>query len=409
MPDPKDLLLARLAVRRGLLTREQVDDCLREQRRLKSVGQPPRALGVLLLNRKYLTDENLAQLFDAQQEALRNLHEFADKRQADLNLAKELVRRRIVTPDQVNECLRDQLEEIEQGNKVRLCALLALRRYATQKQLNEAIIDQERAAQASSAAGAAAAPGAAGKAGADAPPKPAPTAKPDRVESGAYRIMVDPAAARVEVQDRSLPPPADMEEEAERTECLPAFPASLGFPAVKPDASPGDHAPTELETRRPTRVSGLHGIPSFPTPRLTGPGKPHAEVPTEIPLRRPPPAHPGEAPTDRPRVVVPPTTPSTPARPTGPAATPGSTGPAPRSGIHPTKLGPGRGANPADPPAAAAPPKAPAAPAVPPRILPPPAAPRAPAAAPVESEAPPPPVKKPQRPPPKPPGPPPRA
>jgi hypothetical protein len=65
----KDLLLGQIAVNRRLLTRSQVDECLREQGRIEEVGVFLR-LGEIMVKKGHLAEENLAQLLDYQKNLL---------------------------------------------------------------------------------------------------------------------------------------------------------------------------------------------------------------------------------------------------------------------------------------------------------------------------------------------------
>jgi Zn finger protein HypA/HybF involved in hydrogenase expression len=58
----EDLLLGKLAVREGLCSREQVDECLRAQ----SLSHPPVPLGHLLLEKGYITTPQLKALLSRQ-------------------------------------------------------------------------------------------------------------------------------------------------------------------------------------------------------------------------------------------------------------------------------------------------------------------------------------------------------
>lgn len=268
MADPKDLLLARIAVRRKLVTTEQVEDCFREQRRAKALSQPIRPLGALLITRKYLNDETLADLYQAQQEALRHLHAFAVERQTDLNFAKELVRRKLLSADQVNDCLREQSDWIEQGRKVRIAALIVGRGLLTQKDLDAVIL--------ASGGSAAFGGGAAAVAAAVAPPPPA--AEGTIVATGEsgrkVRTSSSPTLMRVPVVSARDP---------------------LDAPARGPVARTADEdEPTVLGrvVESPPPRTGSSPTLARATPFVTKPGPAPADAPTAIPkspsARRPP-------------------------------------------------------------------------------------------------------------------------
>lgn len=93
-----DLLLGRIALREGLITKEQLYDCLIAQER-----NPARTLGALLISRGYLRHEDIQKLLDLQSRAMGG----SPARHGAL-LGQILVRNGLATEYQVNECLRLQ-------------------------------------------------------------------------------------------------------------------------------------------------------------------------------------------------------------------------------------------------------------------------------------------------------------
>ena len=99
-----DLLIGKIALREGAITREQLFDCLQAQER-----NPSRSLGSIMISRGYLTGENVDRLVELQKKAF----EPAAPDGAALNrravlFGKILVDRGLATEYQVNECLRLQ-------------------------------------------------------------------------------------------------------------------------------------------------------------------------------------------------------------------------------------------------------------------------------------------------------------
>jgi serine/threonine protein kinase/predicted RNA-binding Zn-ribbon protein involved in translation (DUF1610 family) len=100
-----DLLLGRIAVREGLLTREQLYDCLTAQER-----NPARKIGQLMVARGYLKQADVDRLLEIQTRAL---GEVPAARGA--MLGRILIDRGLATEFQVNECLRMQGRLIDLG------------------------------------------------------------------------------------------------------------------------------------------------------------------------------------------------------------------------------------------------------------------------------------------------------
>ena len=71
--DPDSLLAGAIAVELGMLSREQLDDCIAEQ----DVSLDPRPIGTLFLERGYITAKQLRELLDQQR---RRLEDFSEAR-----------------------------------------------------------------------------------------------------------------------------------------------------------------------------------------------------------------------------------------------------------------------------------------------------------------------------------------
>ena len=100
-----DLLLGRIAVREGMLTREQLYDCLTAQER-----NPARRLGQIMVARGYLKQVDVDRLLEIQKRALGE----APASRGAL-LGQILIERGLATEFQVNECLRLQGRLLDLG------------------------------------------------------------------------------------------------------------------------------------------------------------------------------------------------------------------------------------------------------------------------------------------------------
>lgn len=69
--DANDVRIGEIAVRNGVITQAQLDECLREQEAASSVGDVPERLGKLII-KKRLTSENTLQAILDRQNALKN-------------------------------------------------------------------------------------------------------------------------------------------------------------------------------------------------------------------------------------------------------------------------------------------------------------------------------------------------
>jgi serine/threonine protein kinase len=105
-----DLLLGKIALREGLVTKEQLFDCLQAQER-----NPSRSLGAILVSRGYLRQEDVDRLIRLQKEAFEASPASGLPRRRGPLFGKILVERGLATEYQVNECLRLQGRMAELG------------------------------------------------------------------------------------------------------------------------------------------------------------------------------------------------------------------------------------------------------------------------------------------------------
>ena len=108
MPARQDLLLGQLAVQKGYLTEEELQDCVRDQ-----AAEPAKTLGALLVERGYLSESQLRVLLAQQQANFAQAQAKPDPRtQDDATFGKLLLERKLVTQEQLNECLRIQASDM---------------------------------------------------------------------------------------------------------------------------------------------------------------------------------------------------------------------------------------------------------------------------------------------------------
>src|ERR687892_556156 len=99
-----DLLLGKIALREGLITREQLFDCLQAQER-----NPSKSIGSIMVARGYLRNEDVERLVEIQKRAFQGGTDgVIPKNPRSILLGRILVDRGLATEYQVNECLRLQ-------------------------------------------------------------------------------------------------------------------------------------------------------------------------------------------------------------------------------------------------------------------------------------------------------------
>jgi serine/threonine protein kinase len=132
-----DLLLGKIALREGLITREQLFDCLQAQER-----NPSKSIGSIMVARGYLRNEDVERLVEIQKKAFEGGPEgTSTQNRRSVLLGKILVDRGLATEYQVNECLRLQGRMSELGiNPVpQLGEILLRRNYVDKAALETAL------------------------------------------------------------------------------------------------------------------------------------------------------------------------------------------------------------------------------------------------------------------------------
>ncbi len=138
MNEDSTILVARLAVAKGLVTQAQMDECLR----LRSGRSNPPSIGEILLRRGLITAEQFQQLQELRtsESDTKVLRENEGQR-----FGRLVVSRGLATPEQVQECLKEQAELTEQGIHKNLGKILVDRKILTAEQVKRLLDDQDKA------------------------------------------------------------------------------------------------------------------------------------------------------------------------------------------------------------------------------------------------------------------------
>jgi serine/threonine protein kinase/predicted RNA-binding Zn-ribbon protein involved in translation (DUF1610 family) len=132
-----DLLIGKIALREGLITREQLFDCLQAQER-----NPSRSIGSIMVSRGYLRQEDVDRLVELQRKAFEATPEGdGTPNRRSILIGKILADRGLATEYQVNECLRLQGRMTELGIKPvpQLGEILLRRSYVNKEALETAL------------------------------------------------------------------------------------------------------------------------------------------------------------------------------------------------------------------------------------------------------------------------------
>lgn len=197
---PKDMLFGRMAVAKGFLTKEQLEECVRFQ--VDRAANCP--LGLVMIDKGFLTSEQLQALVDAQKLAFQAVDPLRLRKIEDTIFGQIAVKENMVATDEVNQALRDQALEEEVGRARRIGEFLVERGCLTEAQVEEVLEIQRRRTVVCSSCGA--------------------QFNVEKLEPG-KRFKCGKCQATLEVPVRPAPTPA-----AEVVPDAPASDGGLGFP-----------------------------------------------------------------------------------------------------------------------------------------------------------------------------------
>jgi predicted RNA-binding Zn-ribbon protein involved in translation (DUF1610 family) len=118
----KDIVLGRLALEKRLITREQLEECMREQE--KEANDPNRTLGssssvrplgTVMLEKGLIRQEDLVGLLEEQADRVKALDSYQKMIKVEYLFGQLLVKFNKCTQLQVNKCLQIQQQRAEKG------------------------------------------------------------------------------------------------------------------------------------------------------------------------------------------------------------------------------------------------------------------------------------------------------
>ena len=114
MPYATDGLVGKLALQKGIISTLQLKECLAEQAALQKAGQK-RPLGVIMVGRGFMKDEELLDLLEEQRKVLAERSNYTQVRKEDFLFGQILLKQGVATSEQINQALRSQAEAAERG------------------------------------------------------------------------------------------------------------------------------------------------------------------------------------------------------------------------------------------------------------------------------------------------------
>lgn len=154
MSQKGDIIVGRIALAGGLITREQLDECIEIQKKDTNA----RPLGTIMVQKGYLTSDQLQSISNLQEndqgdeaeESQENADSGANDSSSDSSFSiglfgKKILKAGYVTRDQLEEGLKIQKKLERKGKVVRLGEVLVKKGYMTSDQVREVLKEQEKA------------------------------------------------------------------------------------------------------------------------------------------------------------------------------------------------------------------------------------------------------------------------
>lgn len=132
MPETNDVFIGKIALNRRMITQDQLDDCVCFQERSSS----PKPLGAIMVLKGYITGEQLKELLKEQEKILSH-------RTRSHLFGKIVLKLRLATLDQVNECLRIQAK-MENDLPMRLGEIMLRKGYLTKEEVERVLREQRK-------------------------------------------------------------------------------------------------------------------------------------------------------------------------------------------------------------------------------------------------------------------------
>ncbi len=114
MPYTTDGLVGKLALQKGMISAAQLKECLAQQAALQKAGQK-RPLGVIMVGRGLMKDEDLLGLLEEQRKVLSERSNYTQVAKEDFLFGQILLKQGVATSEEINQALRMQAEAAESG------------------------------------------------------------------------------------------------------------------------------------------------------------------------------------------------------------------------------------------------------------------------------------------------------
>lgn len=136
----EDSLFGKIALHNNFVTGAQLEECLRLQR----AADPPKLLGMIMLERGYITREQLRLILEYQKKNLQRPATDPDEQKEDIAFGFLAVKLAYTTLDRVYECVREQARMARLGLYFRLGEIFVNRGYLTAEQVGDILARQNK-------------------------------------------------------------------------------------------------------------------------------------------------------------------------------------------------------------------------------------------------------------------------
>lgn len=140
MDSPRELLLGRLAVSQGFVSREQLDECIQYQKK-KDPGLP---VGRIMVQKGFLAEEQLDQLLNMQRDGFHRVSDSRLVKVKETTFGQVAIRLKLVTQEVLYRVLRDQELESVAGRNRRLGEMLVECGALTERDVDQILLWQKQ-------------------------------------------------------------------------------------------------------------------------------------------------------------------------------------------------------------------------------------------------------------------------
>lgn len=136
----EDLLFGKVALRKGMISQAQLDECLKEQ----EASEGAKLIGMVLLERGYISRDQQREIIEYQKQHQNRPVTDPEEQKADIAFGFLAVQKNYTTLNRVYECVREQARTAKLGLFFRLGEIFVNKGYLTVDQVQDILRDQNK-------------------------------------------------------------------------------------------------------------------------------------------------------------------------------------------------------------------------------------------------------------------------